>query len=150
MKVRAKTIPKAIYDMYNLADYEHKGWVYFQIDRGMYGLPQAGRIAYEQLVRFLAPHGYEPVPVTPGLWRHKERDIRFVLIVDDFGIRYTKCKDLDHLIHVLKQHYEMNIDWNGEQYCGLQFSWDYENQIVDILCWVICTCHPQYTPTCSS
>ena len=39
---------------------------------------------------------------------------------------------MDHLIHVLKQHYEMKIDWNGEQYCGLHLTWDYENRTVDI------------------
>jgi hypothetical protein len=36
----------------------------------MYGLKEAGILAMEQLVAKLAPHGYEPAPFTPGLWRH--------------------------------------------------------------------------------
>ena len=55
----------------------------------MYGLPQAGHIANDQLVTFLAPHGYHPVPITPGLWKHDTRDLFFTLVVDDFGIKYT-------------------------------------------------------------
>ena len=38
---------------------------------------------------YLAPHGYEPVPLTAGLWRHKTRDVVLSLVVDDFGVRYT-------------------------------------------------------------
>ena len=62
----------------------------------MFGLPQAGRIANDQLVAFLKPHGYTPCPLTHGLWRHHTRDIVFSLIVDNFGVRYTNRSDADH------------------------------------------------------
>ena len=52
----------------------HNGFVYVEIRKGMYGLPQAGRLANDQLVAKLAPHGYHPCPLTPGLWRHSKRD----------------------------------------------------------------------------
>eukprot|EP00957_Ditylum_brightwellii_P082019 6236891-Ditylum_brightwellii.AAC.1 len=29
----------------------------------------------------------------PGLWRHTTRDIRFTLVVDDFGVKYTNKED---------------------------------------------------------
>jgi hypothetical protein len=48
-----------------------------------------GRIANDHLTAFLAPHGYTPVPVTPGLWHHDKTDLAFTLVVDDFGIKYT-------------------------------------------------------------
>jgi hypothetical protein len=64
----------------------------------MYGLPQAGQIANEQLTKVLAPHGYARVPITPGLWRHTTHDIAFTLVVDDFGVKYTKRADAEHLM----------------------------------------------------
>eukprot|EP00957_Ditylum_brightwellii_P037850 2862750-Ditylum_brightwellii.AAC.1 len=55
----------------------------------MCGLPQAGKLANEQLTKHIALYGYYPVRHTPGLWRHTSRDIRFTLVVDDFGVKYT-------------------------------------------------------------
>jgi len=97
----------------------------------MYGLPQAGKIANDQLIKFLAPHGYRPVPITPGLWRYDTpRDLVFSLVVvDDFGIRFTEDKgDVEHLIASLEQcSYQVSLlAWAGTRYyCGLTLDWDY-------------------------
>jgi len=79
----------------------HDGYVYFEINKGMYGLPQAGKIANNQLITFLQPHGYRECPITPGLWKHGTRDATFCLVVDDFGIRYTNIANTHHLLGVL-------------------------------------------------
>ena len=68
----------------------------------LYGLPRAGKLANDQLVAALAPYGYHPVAITPGLLRHDTRDIVFSLVVDDFGVRYTLKADADHLISTLQ------------------------------------------------
>jgi hypothetical protein len=47
---RADTIPKEIWDQYGLDDYVEDGWVYGQVDKGMYGLPQAGKVASDHLI----------------------------------------------------------------------------------------------------
>ena len=44
-----KIIPQEIIDNYKLSDLENDGWVYTKIVRGMYGLPQAGKIANDLL-----------------------------------------------------------------------------------------------------
>jgi hypothetical protein len=62
----------------------------------MYGLPQAGRLANDRLTTFLAGHGYQPTPITPGLWKHNTRDISFTLVVDDFGVKYKDKKYAQH------------------------------------------------------
>ena len=85
----------------------------------MYGLPQAGRLANDQLVTKLAAHGYEPCPLTHGLWRHTTRHTIFSLVVDDFGVRYSTRADAEHLIAALKENYQVSLDWTGERYCGL-------------------------------
>jgi hypothetical protein len=69
---------------HNLLPLVHKGYVYAEVRRGMYGLlPQAGRIANDQLTAFLTPKGYAPIPITPSLWRHDKSDLTFTLVIDD-------------------------------------------------------------------
>ena len=79
-------IPENIIQQYNLRNKCKNGYVYMQIERGMYGLPQAGILANKLLRKRLEPHGYYEVNHTPELWRHKTLPIQFTLVVDDFGI----------------------------------------------------------------
>jgi hypothetical protein len=65
------------------------GHVYIEVQKGMYGLPQAGILTNQLLARRLAIHGYHQTKFTPGLWQHVTRPIQFTLVVDDFGIEYV-------------------------------------------------------------
>jgi hypothetical protein len=59
--------------------------------------------------------------------------IIFLLVVDDFGVKYTKKADAEHLMSCpLKEYYKVTEDWEGERYCGLTIKWDYENHTCDI------------------
>lgn len=66
----------------------HNGYVYVRIDKGMYGLPQAGILANDLLAERLAKHGYYQCRHTPGLWRHVNKPIKFCLVVDDGRLRH--------------------------------------------------------------
>ena len=37
----------------------------------MYGLPQAGKLANDKLIKESAVKGFEPTNNTPGLWKQK-------------------------------------------------------------------------------
>ena len=65
MKIKLAVLPDKIISQYNLHDIADDGWVYCEIKKGMYGLPNAGKIANKRLVRHLAPQGYTPVKHTP-------------------------------------------------------------------------------------
>ena len=132
MRIPISLIPAKIMEMYKLAPLVENGYVYVRIEKGMYGLPQAGIIANERLTKFLKPHGYAPCPITPGLWQHSTRSIKFSLVVDDFGIKYTDKADADHLMSVLSKEYVLKTDWTGSKYCGLTLTWDYDKHTVDI------------------
>jgi hypothetical protein len=132
MRIPVSVIPASIFAEYNLGPLVHRDHVYVEIRKGMYGLPQAGRLANDRLTAFLAPHGYAPVPITPGLWKHDSRDVFFTLVVDDFGVKYTNLTDAQHLMSTLKQLYSVSEDWDGARYCGLTLDWDYDNRTVDI------------------
>ena len=41
-----------------------------EICKGMYGLPQAGQLAYILLIKRLQLHGYTCAGFTPGLFKH--------------------------------------------------------------------------------
>ena len=50
MRLKLTDIPEEVIKEYNLTELATPdGWVYIEISRGMYGLPQAGIIAQEQL-----------------------------------------------------------------------------------------------------
>ena len=132
MRVPIWMLPAAIIEQYKLEPLFNNGFVYVEIRRGMYGLPQAGRLANDQLVTKLAQHGYEPCPLTHGLWRHTTRNTIFSLVVDDFGVRYSTRADAEHLIAALKENYKVSLDWTGERYCGLTLKWDYIARTCDI------------------
>ena len=129
MFIPITSIPNEIITHYKLHDIVHNGKVYMEIRRGMYGLPQAGILAEKQLICFLGRYGYAPVHHTPGLWRHTWRPISFCLVVDDFGVKYIGKEHTDHLIQCLRNHYqEIDIDWNGNRFCGVHLDWDYNQR----------------------
>ncbi len=91
----------------------------------MYGLPQAGLITQEQLIKKLKKAGYYQSVTSTGFWKHKWRPISFTLVVDDFGVKYVGKENADHLISVLQEEYKIDIDWEGTRYIGLTLDWDY-------------------------
>jgi hypothetical protein len=98
----------------------------------MYGLPQAGKLAANLLKKRLEPHEYYECAHTPGLWSHKVRATKFVLVVDDFGIQVQGKDDAQHVIAALKENYEITVDWDGKLFCGITLEWDYKMGTVDL------------------
>ena len=103
-------IPQEFTNKYNLTIFAHNGWVYFEIRRGCYGLPQSGIMKNKQLRNRPEKEGYYEAHTTPGLWRHKWRPVQFCLIVDDFGVEYVGNQHYDHLATILKQYHNINED----------------------------------------
>ena len=95
-----------------------KGYVYVEIRRSIYGLPQDSKLANTVLKEHLAPYEYFEVAHTPGLWQNITRPIAFSLVVDDFGVKYIHKDDADHLANSLKNAYKLAKDWTGSLYCG--------------------------------
>ena len=98
MLISNTMLPLEIMDEYKLHNLVHNGMVLAEIRKGMYGLPQAGRLAYDKSVAHLKEGWYEYTPHTPGLFRHKTRALTFCLIVDDFGIKFVHKHDAQCLI----------------------------------------------------
>ncbi len=105
---------------------ERSCFIYFEIRRCMYGLPQARRLSQIRLIEHLARHGYSQCPHTPYLFRHQHtRDIIFSLVVDDFGVRYGTQADIDHLEETLRLNdYKITIRPDGDLYLGMKISFN--------------------------
>ena len=148
MKLPIKLIPQEIIDQYNLTPLVHNGYIYICIDKCMYGLPQAGCIAWDLLKERLAKHGYRPTKHTPGLWKHDTQPIWFCLCVDGFGVKYTNKEDAQHLVDTLQQYYAISLDWDGTLYCGMTLKWSYKDCYIDIYAQVYqeCAGHTQPSP----
>ena len=70
MKLKIDIIPDEIVLQYKLKELTSNGWVYLEIRKGMYGLPQAGILANKKLTAHLEKQVYIPTSRTPGLWKH--------------------------------------------------------------------------------
>ena len=120
MKIPLSLFPEHTGDEYGLRKKANDGFVYVEIRKAIYGLPQAGILANKLLKKQLKPHDYYEVPHTPGLWKHISRPIQFTLAVDNFGIKYVGRQHINHLLNAIKKDYKVSEDWNGKLYCGIQ------------------------------
>jgi len=132
MKMPLDIFPPTTVEQYNLMEHTHNGFVYLEIRKAIYGLPQAGILANKLLRQRLRPAGYYEVAHTPSLWKHTTRHIQFTLTVDNFGVKYVGKDNADHLIAALRKHYEVEEDWKGSLYCGITLNWNYAQGHVDI------------------
>lgn len=132
MRVPYSMFPQKIIDYYKLDLLVHNGFVNVEINKGMYGLPQAGKLANNELIIQLEKHDHHQSPHTPGFFKHKTRPISFSLVVDDFGVKYQVTEHAEHLILTLREKYVITLDWTGAKYIGLTIDWDYKNRTVDI------------------
>ena len=127
LKLKLANVPAEIIAEYGMQKKATEdGHIYVEIRKGMYGLHQAGLLAQQLLEGRLNDEGYFQSTIVHGLWKHENRPIQFTLVVDDFGVQYVEEEHAQHLVSMLKQHYDVSADWKGKKYIGLTLDWDYE------------------------
>jgi hypothetical protein len=104
--------------------------LYFQFNKGMYGLPQAGQLAQNCLIAHIANHGYTQSDIAACLFRHATNDVTFVLVVDDFGIKFTSTEGRDHLLTTLRLLYNITVDMANPTYLGMIIHYDKVKQTI--------------------
>ena len=78
-----------------------------RINKCLYGLPQAGRVAEEKLITLLARNGYNMTDNTECLFRQEFREISFALVVDNFAIKYKHREDVEHLLAAIEKEFSL-------------------------------------------
>jgi hypothetical protein len=132
MRIPFALFPSWILEQYALKDKVLNGHIYLEMQHAVWGLPQAGILANKLLKKPLAPYGYFECKQTPGLWKHAIRPISFTLAVNNFGVKYMRQEDINHLIKRTKDKYELTEDWVGDLYCGICLKWDYNARTLAI------------------
>ena len=97
MKILTNLIHEEIKQQYQL--YQYHSFLYKEIQKGIYGLPQDGVLANKLFKRPIAQKGYVEMLFTSGLCTHIYQLISFILVIYDFSV---KDVDANHLIHTLK------------------------------------------------
>ena len=89
MRIPIGMFPVWTIKQYDLLTKVVRGYVYLEMRRAVWGLPQAGILANKLLHKRLAPKGYyecqDECKQTLGLWRHITRPISFTLVVDELA-----------------------------------------------------------------
>jgi hypothetical protein len=131
MKILIPLLPEDTIKHYQLQEKVLDGYIYMEILKGMYRLPQGSILANKLLKERLERHGYFEQPHTPRLWKHVTRPVWFNLCVDNFGIKYIEREHLQHLYDALqKETYEIVEDWKGNLYCRITLKWNYKKHHV--------------------
>ena len=132
MRMTRKQISDTIMQEYDLDKYCVDGVVHFEVVKGMYGLPQAGLLAQQRMVKHLATAGYSQSTIIPCLFRHATNGVSFVLVVDDFGVKISDTAGRDHLLATLREQYKITVDEEGSQYLGMTIVHDRQAQTITI------------------
>ena len=125
-RLKLSNILDKIIKEYNLREKVKDGYVYIEVNKGMYGLPHLGLLANKLLKKQLNKHGYYQCNLVPSLWKHMTRPIQFTLVVDNFSVKCEQKRDAKYLMRVLKQHYGVSKDWTSKKYIGITLDWDYK------------------------
>jgi hypothetical protein len=83
----------------------------------MYGLNEAGKVSNLRLVSLLQSFDFHQTN-TPGLFGHSTRPITFVLVVDDFGVKYHQPSDFAFLVPCLSTLYHVKAHPIASSFLG--------------------------------
>ena len=126
VRIPARLLPPATIERHHLAPFVTNGSALFQVSKGMYGLPQAGLLAQQRLLKHLAAHGYLQTQ-TACIFVHTSNGTVFTLVVDDFGVKYTT-----RLIATLQLLYQIKTNWTGTSNTGFNTAFDTTRKTVTL------------------
>jgi hypothetical protein len=97
----------------------------------MYGLKEAGKLSNFRLVSLLSSAGFIETR-TPCLFRHLTHPIAFVLVVDDFGVKYQNRDDFDFLVSSLSRLYQVKAHPVATKFLGFALAHDHEQRTMTL------------------
>jgi hypothetical protein len=118
IRIALKFLSQKVLDKHNLHQFIHNNSVLFEVIKSMYGLPHAGKIAHDVLIERLASHGYHQTG-TNCLFRHVSNGVAFVLVVDDFGVKFQDLSGAEDLIRCLQLYYTLTIKKDATKFLEL-------------------------------
>jgi hypothetical protein len=106
-----------------------------EVCKTLYGLKDAGALSKAKLDKILLAAGYSENKIVPCLYKHATNGVSFVLVVDDFAVKYLKDDSLNHLVNTLKDAgYELSVDLKASKFCGLDIKYNKREGWIEISC----------------
>ena len=126
MRIPLRMIPDSIKQKYQLdllypAPAEH---AIVLVTGAIFGHPQSGKIAQDELLPHLFAAGYAPIKDMPMCFSDADGSTRFCLVVDDFGISSKTQEGTDRLLATLRQFYPITHDPRGRKFLGMKIHHD--------------------------
>ena len=133
MRISLKHIPLDVQLKYEIAAMVENDYIIMEITKGIYGLPQAGKLAQDRLVKHLMGHGYNQCVNTPCLFVHNSNGVAFTLVVDDFLIKYKEQSAVDHLLNALRELYVITTNFSDtKKYVGITLYHNTKKHYIDM------------------
>ena len=127
MRIPLKYFTQEIRDQYNIMNIVDNNYVYFEIRKCMYGRTgfqlRCRKSCHTDIIQYDTRQGYENT---------KQKKTKFVLCVDDLGIKFQDQNHLNNLLDALQTKYQIFTDLTGSTYIGLTIIWKYDKGYVDI------------------
>ena len=106
LQMKIDHFPQDVINYYCLKEkIDDEGYLLVCIKKGMYDLPEAGIIAQKLLEKHLEEQGYRQSATTLGYWNHDWRQISFLLVIVNFGVKYVGKEHANHRLSVLRKFY---------------------------------------------
>ena len=119
MWIPFKFFSTSLVALYRLDTLQRNGLVLMQLNKSIYGLPQAGILSQQRLVNHIKTYGYTECENTSCLFQHQTRHTNFTLVVDNFLVKYDSEHDANHLLSALSQIYSLLTNWDATLYFGM-------------------------------
>lgn len=88
--------------------YKEEGKIMF-LQKGLYGLKQAGALWYDDVKAFLGQLGLLPTVSDVCLYTNKQKNLFVLLYVDDFQVMGPDLSKIEKLMHALHNKYKLKI-----------------------------------------
>ena len=57
---------------------------------------------------------------------------KMLTVVRNFGVKYLGKKHAEHPIQTIEEKYQASLEWEGNRYCGISITWNYQKQVFDL------------------
>ena len=54
---------------------------------------------------------------------------KMLTVVRNFGVKYVGKKHAEHPIQTIEEKYQASLEWEGNHYCGISITWNYQKQV---------------------
>jgi hypothetical protein len=133
MHMKLSDLPPKFVNLYDLEQMaNNNGIIFVKIQKGMYGLPQAGILAQNLLKKWQNLHGYHKSKITLHLLEHNWQPISSTFCVNNFSIKYVGWEYADHLAKILNKYCKCSINLEETRYLGMNMDWDYDGRRVHV------------------